>query len=45
MKQKLHKLEQKLEILQKVGYTVSAPLQDKLKELAAIRTIQRPHPM
>ena len=36
MKQKLQKLEQKLEILQKVDCTSSAPLQDKLKELAKL---------
>lgn len=36
MKQQLRKLEQKVEILQKVGCTVSAPLQDKLLELAKL---------
>lgn len=36
MKQKLHKLEQKVEILQKVDCTVSSPLQDKLRELAKL---------
>ena len=36
MKQKLQKLEQKVEILQKVDCTASAPLQDKLKELAKL---------
>ena len=36
MKQKLQKLEQKIEILQKVNCTVSAPLQDKLQELAKL---------
>lgn len=36
MKQKLQKLEQKLEILQKVNCTASAPLQEKLQELAKL---------
>ena len=36
MKQKLQKLEQKLEILQKVNCTVSASLQEKLQELAKL---------
>lgn len=36
MKQRLQKLEQKFEILQKVDCTASAPLQDKLKELAKL---------
>lgn len=36
MKQKLQKLEQKIEILQKVNCTVSAPLQEKLQELAKL---------
>lgn len=36
MKQQLRKLEQKVEILQKVGCTVSAPLQDRLLELAKL---------
>lgn len=36
MKQKIRKLEQKVEILQKVGCTASAPLQDKLRELAKL---------
>lgn len=36
MAQKLRKLEQKLEILQKVNCTVSAPLQEKLQELAKL---------
>lgn len=36
MKQRLQKLEQKLEILQKVNCTVSAPLQEKLQELAKL---------
>ncbi len=36
MKQKLHKLEQKLKILQKVDCTTSAPLQEKLQELAKL---------
>lgn len=36
MKQKLQKLEQKLEILQKVDCTASAPLQEKLQELAKL---------
>ena len=34
--QKLKKLEQKIEILQKVNCTVSSPLQSKLKELAPL---------
>lgn len=36
MKQKLQKLEQMIEILQKVNCTVSAPLQEKLQELARL---------
>lgn len=36
MKQRIQKLEQKVEILQKVGCTVSAPLQEKLQELAKL---------
>ena len=36
MKQKLRKLEEKLEILQKVNCTVSSPLQEKLHELAKL---------
>ena len=36
IKQKLQKLEQKLEILQKVDCTASAPLQEKLQELAKL---------
>lgn len=36
LKQKNQKLEQKLEILQKVGCTVSSPLQEKLQELAKL---------
>ena len=36
MKQKLQKLEQKLEILQKVDCTATAPLQDKLNELTKL---------
>ena len=36
MKQKLQKLEQKIEILQKVNCTVSAPLQERLQELAKL---------
>ncbi len=36
MKQKLQKLEQMIEILQKVNCTVSAPLQEKLQELAKL---------
>ena len=36
LKQKNQKLEQKIEILQKVGCTVSAPLQEKLQELAKL---------
>ena len=36
MKQKLQKLEQKIEILQRVNCTVSAPLQEKLQELAKL---------
>ena len=35
-KQKLQKLEQKIEILQRVNCTVSAPLQEKLQELAKL---------
>ena len=36
MKQKLQKLEQKIEILQRVNCTVLAPLQEKLQELAKL---------
>lgn len=36
MKQRIQKLEQKIEILQKVDCTVTAPLQEKLKELAKL---------
>lgn len=36
MKQRIHKLEQKVEILQKVNCTVSAPLQEKLQELSKL---------
>ena len=36
MKQRMQKLEQKVEILQKVGCTASAPLQEKLQELAKL---------
>lgn len=36
MKQKIQKLEQKVEILQKVNCTASAPLQEKLQELAKL---------
>ena len=36
MKQRLEKLEQKIEVLQKVGCTVSSPLQDKLQELSKL---------
>lgn len=36
IKQKLRKLEEKLEILQKVNCTVSAPLQERLQELAIL---------
>ena len=36
MKQRLQKLEQKIEILQKVNCTASAPLRDKLNELAKL---------
>lgn len=36
LKQKNQKLEQKVEILQKVGCIVCAPLQEKLKELAKL---------
>ena len=36
MKQKIQKLEQKVEILQKVGCTASAPLQEKLQELSKL---------
>ena len=36
MKQKIQKLEQKVEILQRVNCTVSAPLQEKLQELAKL---------
>lgn len=34
MKQRIEKLEQKIEVLQKVDCTVSSPLQDKLQELS-----------
>lgn len=36
MKQRIQKLEQKVEILQKVGCTTFAPLQEKLQELAKL---------
>ena len=36
MKQRIQKLEQKVEILQKVGCTASASLQEKLQELAKL---------
>lgn len=36
MKQRIQKLEQKVEILQKVNCTASAPLQEKLQELAKL---------
>lgn len=36
MKQKIQKLEQKVKILQKVNCTASAPLQEKLQELAKL---------
>lgn len=36
MKQRLEKLEQKIEVLQKVDCTVSSPLQDKLQELSKL---------
>lgn len=36
MKQRIQKLEQKVEILQKVNCTVSALLQEKLQELAKL---------
>ena len=36
MKQRIQKLEQKVEILQKVGCTASAPLQEKLWELSKL---------
>lgn len=36
MKQKLKKLEEKVEILQKAGCTASAPLQEKLQELSKL---------
>ena len=36
MNQKIQKLEQKVEILQKVNCTASAPLQEKLQELAKL---------
>lgn len=36
MKQRIQKLEQKVEILQKVGCTASAPLQEKLQELSKL---------
>lgn len=36
MKQQLKKLEQKIEVLQKVDCTVSSPLQDKLQELSKL---------
>lgn len=36
MRQRIQRLEQKVEILQKVNCTVSAPLQEKLQELAKL---------
>ncbi len=36
MKQRIEKLEQKVEVLQKVDCTVSSPLQDKLQELSKL---------
>ncbi|MDD4565335.1 MAG: IS3 family transposase [Eubacteriales bacterium] len=36
MKQRLEKLEQKIEVLQKVDCTVSSPLQDNLQELSKL---------
>ena len=36
MKQRIQKLEQKVEILQKAGCTASAPLQEKLQELTKL---------
>jgi len=36
MKQKIQKLEQKVEILQKVNCTASSPLQEKLEELVKL---------
>ena len=36
MKQRIQKLEQKVEILQKVDCTVSSPLQEQLQELAKL---------
>lgn len=36
MKQKIQKLEQKVEILQKVNCTAFAPLQEKLQELSKL---------
>lgn len=36
MKQRIQKLEQKVEILQKAGCTASAPLQEKLQELSKL---------
>jgi transposase-like protein len=36
MKQRLEKLEQKIEVLQKVNCTVSSPLKEKLRELALL---------
>ena len=36
MKQRIQKPEQKVEILQKVGYTASATLQEKLQELSKL---------
>lgn len=36
MKQRIQKLEQKVEILQKAGCTASAPLREKLQELAKL---------
>lgn len=36
MKQRFEKLEQKIEVLQKVECTVSSPLQDKLQELSKL---------
>lgn len=36
MKQRLEKLEQKVEVLQKVNCTVSSPLKEKLRELTVL---------
>ena len=43
MKQRLEKLEQKIEVLQKVDCTVSSPLQDKLQELSKLYGLYSVH--